>query len=260
MLLTGSPPPFKGPASSSYMPFAWESALKIGFWFVQLNWSGRMSDDKRNEGNLLANVLGLEALVDEISHVVADDGATEPTVLGPFWRENAPRRSMGDSIVSGIEAGDFTFMSGRVLDASTGEPVEKAVIDIWETAPNGKYEQQDPYQVDMNLRGLFTTGKDGTYSFYCLRPTTYSIPVDGPAGLLLQLLDRHTMRPAHIHFMIQAPGYKTIITELFDRRDKHVFDDSVFAVRNSLVVDFLPLEDNPKAQFQLQYDFKLAKA
>lgn len=219
-----------------------------------------MSDDKRNEGNLLANVLGLEALVDEISHVVADDGATEPTVLGPFWRENAPRRSMGDSIVSGIEAGDFTFMSGRVLDASTGEPVEKAVIDIWETAPNGKYEQQDPYQVDMNLRGLFTTGKDGTYSFYCLRPTTYSIPVDGPAGLLLQLLDRHTMRPAHIHFMIQAPGYKTIITELFDRRDKHVFDDSVFAVRNSLVVDFLPLEDNPKAQFQLQYDFKLAKA
>lgn len=218
-----------------------------------------MSDDKRNEGNLLANVLGLEALVDEISHVVAGDGATEPTVLGPFWRDNAPKRQMGDSIVSSIEDGDFTFMSGRVLDAGTGEPVESAIIDIWETAPNGKYEQQDPDQVDMNLRGLFTTGKDGTYNFYCLRPTTYSIPVDGPAGLLLQLLDRQTMRPAHIHFMIQAPGYKTIITELFDRRDKHVFDDSVFAVRNSLVVDFLPLEDDPNAQFQLQYDFKLAK-
>ena len=94
-------------------------------------------------------------------------------------------------------------------------PSNGAELDIWETAPNGKYEQQDPDQVDMNLRGRFRTGKDGEYSLYCLRPTTYAIPQDGPAGKLLRLLDRHPMRPAHIHCIVTAAGYKRLTTELF---------------------------------------------
>ena len=218
-----------------------------------------MSDDKRNEGTLLPNVLGLESRVDDITHKLAADDTTAPTVLGPFWRAGAPKRAMGETIVFGIEDGDHTWMHGTVTDAQTGKPIENACIDIWETAPNGKYEQQDENQIDMNLRGIFTTPKDGRYNLYCLRPTTYSIPTDGPAGKLLQLLDRHTMRPAHIHIMLTAPGYKTIITELFDQRDPHVYDDAVFAVKDGLIVDFVPRYGDPRAQFELEYNFKLAK-
>lgn len=149
-------------------------------------------------------------------------------------------------------------MHGRILDYNTGQPIPNAELDIWHTAPNGLYEQQDPNQIDFNLRGRFTTGPDGEYHFYCLRPTSYPIPSDGPAGRLLTLLDRHPMRPAHIHFIISAEGYKPVVTQVFDRRDKHIENDSVFAVKDSLVVDFLPKEGDPKAQFDLHYDFKLA--
>lgn len=206
---------------------------------------------------LLTDVLGSESLIDDIAQVLADDDATAPTALGPFWRSNAPRREMGDTIVFGIESGDHAFMHGTVTDARTGAPIANAELDVWETAPNGKYEQQDPEQIDMNLRGRFTTGPDGKYSLYCLRPTTYAIPDDGPAGDLLKLLNRHPMRPAHIHVIVGAPGYKNVVTELFDRQDKHVYDDAVFAVRESLIVDFVPREGDPKAQYEVRYDFKL---
>ena len=164
-----------------------------------------MSDDRRNEGQLLCDVIGLESLVDSITYQLASSATDAPTssaILGPFWRANAPYRQMGESIVHNIPDGDHTLMHGRVTDFITGEPIEGAELDVWHTAPNGLYEQQDENQVDFNLRGRFTTGKDGVYSFYCLRPTSYPIPYDGPAGKLLQLLDRHPMRPAHIHFIV----------------------------------------------------------
>lgn len=164
-----------------------------------------MSDDRRNEGQLLCDVIGLESLVDEITFRLASDAADMPTssaILGPFWRKDAPRYEMGSTIVHGIEDGDHTLMYGTVVDYLTGKPIEHAELDVWHTAPNGLYEQQDEKQVDFNLRGRFTTGKDGKYNFYCLRPTSYPIPFDGPAGKLLQLLDRHPMRPAHIHFIV----------------------------------------------------------
>lgn len=110
-----------------------------------------------------------------------------------------------------------------------------------------------------NLRGRFYTGADGKYSIYALRPTSYPVPYDGPAGKMLQLLDRHPMRPAHIHFILSAKGYKPLCTQIFDRRDKYITDDSVFAVKDSLIVDFRPKEGDPRAQFDLEYDFKLAK-
>jgi len=108
--------------------------------------------------------------------------------------------------------------------------------------------------VDMNLRGRFTTSMDGKYKFYCLRPTTYAILDDGPAGDLLELLNRHLMRPAHIHFIVSAPGYRSVVTELFDRQDKYVYDDAVFAVRVGLIVDFIPLQGDEKASYEAQYD------
>jgi len=139
----------------------------------------------------------------------------------------------------------------------TGQPIENAELDVWHTAPNGLYEQQDPNQPDMNLRGRFTTGPDGKYSFYCLRPTSYPIPFDGPAGKVLQLLDRQPMRPGHIHFIISAPGYRSLVTQVFDKRDKLIHNDVAFAVKDSLVVDFEPRKGDAKAQFELPYDFKL---
>ena len=166
-----------------------------------------MSTSSRNEGQLLCDVIGLESLVDEITYSLASTATPTPTttsILGPFWRANAPRRELGSSIVHGIPNGDHTFIHGTVTDCMTGKPIEGAELDVWHTAPNGLYEQQDEGQVDYNLRGRFTTGKDGRYAFYCLRPTSYPIPNDGPAGKLLELLDRHPMRPAHIHFIVSS--------------------------------------------------------
>jgi len=259
----------------------------------QVNAAGRMSDDKRNEGQLLCDVLGLESLVDEITYKLASDAVDEPTataILGPFYRHDAPQLPMGSCIVSSLpkevaDQGDRTWMHGTVTDFRTGRPIERAVVDVWHTAPNGLYEQQDPDQPEMNLRGRFTTGKDGKYDFYCLRPVPYPIPFDGPAGKVLQALDRHPMRPAHIHFIVglhlqrrhargetrnpsdastnmptqlTAPNYKPIVTQIFDRKSKYINDDAVFAVKDSLIVDFIPFQGDPNAEFELPYDFKLA--
>lgn len=166
-----------------------------------------MSTDRRNETQLLCDVFGLESLIDEITYkhlTNAGNGHTASAILGPFWRRDAPRRAMGSSIVHGIKNGNHTYVFGRILDHLTREPIEGAELDVWHTAPNGLYEQQDERQVDMNLRGRFLTGKNGRYDFYCLRPTSYPIPNDGPAGRLLQLMDRHPFRPAHIHFLVRS--------------------------------------------------------
>ncbi|KAF2476962.1 aromatic compound dioxygenase [Lindgomyces ingoldianus] len=244
--------------------FARENEITVDEWMAGLelmNEAGRMSNDRRNEGQLLCDIFGLESLVDEITYKLASDAKDEPTataILGPFWRKDAPMKKMGDTIVSGIESTDRTWMHGIVTDFTTGKPVEGAVLDVWHTAPNGLYEQQDPNQPDMNLRGRFTTGKDGKYNFYCLRPVPYPIPFDGPAGRVIQALGRHPYRPAHIHFILTAPGYKPIVTQIFDRNSKYIDDDAVFAVKDSLIVDFKPYQADPKADFELPYDFRMA--
>ncbi len=173
-----------------------------------------MSDDRRNEGLLLGDIIGLESLVDEITHRVRTNqtrtAATPTAILGPFWRRNAPRHEMGDCIVQGNTDGEKTFMCGSVRDCLSGTPIDGAGLDVWLTAPNGLYEQQDQKQPDMNLRGTFQTGPDGRYYFYCIRPTSYPIPDDGPAGRLLHLMDRHPMRPAHIHFIVGFPHFSSL--------------------------------------------------
>ncbi|KAI9727639.1 MAG: hypothetical protein M1828_005867 [Chrysothrix sp. TS-e1954] len=244
--------------------FCRENEITVDEWTQavdMINEAGEMSDDRRNEGQLVCDVLGIESLVDEITYTLADEADSLPTataILGPFWRKDAPRKKMGDSIVlNKIPDGDHTLMHGTVTDFVTGKPIEDAELDVWHTAPNGLYEQQDPDQPDWNLRGRFSTADDGRYNFYCLRPTSYPVPDDGPAGKILQLLDRHPYRPAHIHFIVSAKGYKPIVTQIFDRRDKYITNDSVFAVKDSLVVDFMPRDGDEKAQFELPYDFRL---
>jgi catechol 1,2-dioxygenase len=153
-----------------------------------------------------AAVVDLRRLVDEITYKKASeaaDVATQSAILGPFFRHDHPVREKGATISFDTpEDAEVAYMYGRVLDATTQKPIAGASIDVWEASTNGLYEQQDDKQKDCNLRGKFITDESGEYAFYCLRPTPYPIPYDGPAGKLLQLLDRHPYRPAHIHLIV----------------------------------------------------------
>ncbi|KAN0104558.1 aromatic compound dioxygenase [Hyaloscypha variabilis] len=244
--------------------FARENELTVDEWMAgveMINWAGKMSDDKRNEGQLMCDVIGLESLVDEITFnraAEATDAATASAILGPFFRHDAPVLENESTIVHGVDDGEITYMHGKVLDSVTKKPVAGAWIDVWQASTNGLYEQQDKDQVEHNLRGKFKTDDNGHYGFYCLRPTPYPIPFDGPAGKLLQLLDRHPYRPAHIHLIVQRDGYKPVTTQIFDRKGPYLEDDSVFAVKDSLLVDFTPLKGNSKATLELEYPIHLA--
>ena len=165
-----------------------------------------MSDTKRNEGVLLCDILGLESLVDEITYKLVSAAADEPTasaILGPFYRSNAPSLPNGGCIVSQAlnATGDRTWVHGSVTDFTTGKPIAGAVVDVWHAAPNGLYEQQDPDQPEMNLRGRFTTDAEGKYNFYCLRPPPYPIPFDGPSGRVLKALDRQSVSACAYSFL-----------------------------------------------------------
>ncbi|KAL4937666.1 hypothetical protein BDV06DRAFT_68258 [Aspergillus oleicola] len=251
--------------------FARENELTVDEWMagVQLiNWAGQMSDAKRNEGQLLCDVIGLESLVDEITYKLADEATDAPTataILGPFFRADTPFRSNGDNIVRTAPKppspkGEVAFMHGRVVDFTTKKPLVGAVVEVWQASTNGLYEQQDSEQEEFNLRGKFRTDNEGRYSFYCLRPTPYPVPDDGPAGKVLKMMDRHPFRPAHIHIIATNDGYKPLTTQIFDRNDPYLTNDSVFAVKDSLVVDFVERKNDPQAGIELEYDVRLVPA
>ncbi|KAB8078253.1 Intradiol ring-cleavage dioxygenase [Aspergillus leporis] len=245
--------------------FARENEVTVEEWMagVQLmNWAGQMSNDKRNEGQLVCDVIGLESLVDEITFKLAEEAEDAPTataILGPFFRADTPYRQNGANIVKDIPDGEMAFMHGRVIDFDTKKPLVGATVEVWQAATNGLYEQQDPNQEEFNLRGKFKTDEEGRYYFYCLRPTPYPVPDDGPAGKLLKLMDRHPFRPAHIHIIATCDGYKPLTTQIFDRKDQYLTNDSVFAVKDSLIVDFVPRKDDPQAGLELNYDVKLVE-
>ncbi|RKU41379.1 hypothetical protein DL546_003947 [Coniochaeta pulveracea] len=247
--------------------FARETQLTMDEWMMgvdMINWAGKMSTDRRNEGQLLCDVIGLESLVDNITYNVAANSGkpvTASAILGPFWRADTPTRPNGSSISFDTpEDGQVAFMHGKVTCAETGKPIANAVVDIWQASTNGLYEQQDPQQQEHNLRGKFVTNENGEYSLYCLRPTPYPIPNDGPAGKLLSLLHRHEWRPAHIHLIIIADNYKPVTTQIFDEDSKYLDDDSVFAVKSGLTVKFVERKGDPKAKLELEYNIALAPA
>jgi len=199
--------------------------------------TGQKCDADRQEFILLSDVLGVSMLVDAINHRKSA-GATESTVLGPFYVEGAPELPHGSDLAHG-GPGEPAEVSGRVLTPS-GKPIAGAVLDVWQTAPNGFYSTQDPDQDRFNLRGRFKTGADGAFSFRTIKPTSYPVPTDGPVGAILNAMGRHPMRPAHIHFIVTAPGYERLTTHLFAEGDPYLDSDVVFGVKNSLVVDFKP--------------------
>ncbi|KAL7935782.1 Intradiol ring-cleavage dioxygenase [Trichoderma chlorosporum] len=233
----------------------------IGVEFI--NSVGQISTPIRNEGHRVSDILGLESLVDEIANKIVTKEGISPTSnvpLGPFWSPNAPFRALGDSIIQDpVPGGRVTYMHGRLTDMETGKPIEGAVFDIWQASANGKYDFQDPdNQSPNNLRGKFRSDENGEYYWYCYHPTPYSLPTDGPAGVLLDLMDRSPMRPAHIHLMITHPDYATIIHQIYPSTDPHLGIDSVFAVKDDLVVDFKSKKDDPKAELDLEHNITMS--
>jgi catechol 1,2-dioxygenase len=199
---------------------------------------GRLSTDTHNEVVLMAGSLGVSSLVCLLNN--GDDGNTETSqsLLGPFWRLRSPRVENGGSIVRSDTPGAPLFVNAHVVDKA-GNPLAGAEVDIWHASPVGLYENQDPGQADMNLRGKFTTDANGRFWFRSVMMTGYPIPTDGVVGRLLKLQDRHPYRPAHLHALIFKPGFKTLISQVYDPADPHIDSDVQFGVTRALIGDFV---------------------
>jgi hydroxyquinol 1,2-dioxygenase len=199
---------------------------------------GQLSNAKHNEVVLMSGSLGFSALVCLLNN--GNNGQTETTanLLGPFWRLNSPRTENGGSIVRSPTPGPELFVNCLVKDQK-GNPVAGAEVDIWHSSPEGFYEQQDPNQADMNLRGKFVTDATGHFGFRSVKPAGYPIPVDGPVGDLLRAAKRHNFRPAHLHFLILKEGFKTMISQIYVQDDDKLETDVQFGVTRALIGDFV---------------------
>jgi len=199
---------------------------------------GQLTTPSHNEVVLVAGSFGLSSLVCLLNN--GDQGQTETTanLMGPFWRMNSPTVENGGSIVRSETAGEPVFVDAWVRDRE-GKPVSGAEVDVWQASGEGFYENQDPAQADMNLRGKFTTDDQGHIWFRTIKPLGYPIPVSGVAGELLRAQGRHNMRPAHIHFMIYKPGYKTQFSQVYSSDDPHLETDVQFGVTRALVADYV---------------------
>jgi protocatechuate 3,4-dioxygenase beta subunit len=218
----------------------WQQAVEF------LTATGHKCDGTRQEFIMLSDVLGVSMLVETINHRAAG-GATESTVTGPFHVVDSPPRDLGDDI-SLPGSGDPCLISGQVTGPA-GEPVPGALIDVWQADAEGFYDVQmpDPAAVG-SLRGLFTADGEGRFWFRTIVPRYYPIPVDGPVGRLLEAMARHPYRPAHIHFMVKAPGYAAVTTHLFVADSPYLDSDAVFGVKESLVRAFPWVDDPDRAK------------
>lgn len=248
--------------------FVREVELTEAEWFEGIRFltaTGQKCDDVRQEFILLSDVLGVSMLVDAVNHRYPA-GATETTVFGPFFRENAPDTPAWGDISPGLP-GTPCFVSGRVTDTQ-GRPLAGAQIDVWQSdGKDGLYDVQVEGQPWYG-RGRIRTDEDGRYAFRTVQPVYYSIPADGPVGGLLNRLKRHTWRPAHIHTMVRCEGHHPVTTHLFVNGDEYLDSDAVFGVKDSLIVDFVAHEPGPTPDggssdspfTTVEYDFALTPA
>jgi hydroxyquinol 1,2-dioxygenase len=237
--------------------FVRDVELSEAEWLQGINFltaTGQKCDADRQEYILLSDVLGVSMLVDALNHR-KPTGATESTVLGPFYVEGAPELPNGANICKS-GGGEPTEVRGRVLTLD-GKPIAGAALDVWQTAANSLYSSQDPAQERYNMRGRFRSDADGRYWFRTVKPVSYPVPTDGPVGKILNAMGRHPMRPAHIHFIVSAPGCETVATHIFAKGDRYLDSDVVFAVKNSLIADFRPKADGT---LEVNYDFALKPA
>ena len=236
-------------------------------WFEAIQFLtkvGHACNDWRQEFILLSDSLGVSMLVDAINNR-KPSGASESTVLGPFHVDDAPELPMGADICLD-QKGEPMLVRGRIT-GTDGQPIANAKIDVWQANDEGFYDvQQKGLQPDFNLRGVFRTGADGTYHFKGVKPKYYPIPDDGPVGQMLTQLGRHPYRPAHLHYILEADGFDTLITHIFDPDDPYIHSDAVFGVKESLLAKFDLIEDPARISaagfdrpyYEVLHDFVLA--
>lgn len=240
--------------------FAREIHLTQAEWDIAVDFltkTGQICSGERQEFILLSDVLGFSMLVDAINNR-RPPGATENTVLGPFHVADAPVRQMGETICLDGK-GETCLFEGKVIDIH-GRPVEGACVDVWSDNADGFYDVQQPgVQPRWNNRGRFFTGPDGAYRFRGIKPTSYPIPNDGPVGKMLGRLGRHPYRPAHMHFIVSAPGFQKVVTHTFVGDDPYITSDAVFGVKGTLVAPYERLQ-GAETQWRSPYDFVLTPA
>jgi len=241
--------------------FAREVKLTEAEWFKGIEFltaAGHITDDKRQEFILLSDTLGLSTLVNTLHDKTALEQGTHTSLLGPFFRENTPRFEHGAQIGSDTSTGEIVLW-GRVTNVD-GEPLPNALVTVWQTAASGSYDMQVAPDKD-DYRGAFVTAADGSYLLKSVRPRGYYIPMDGPVGDMIAAQGRHGMRPAHIHFLIGAVGYRELVTALYPAGDPHLADDVVFGASGDLVAHVkakdpaCPIQGLPSIRF----DFTLSR-
>ncbi len=205
---------------------------------------GKLTTESHNEVVLISGSLGVSALVCLLNNGANGARETTANLLGPFWRMESPRTENGASIVRSPTPGAPLFVDAWVKDEA-GQPVAGAEVDVWHTSSEGYYENQDPLQADMNLRGKFTTDANGHIAFRSVKPAGYPIPVNGPVGDLLRAQGRHNMRPAHVHFLIAKPGFKTQFSQVYSSDDPNLETDVQFAVTRALIGRYVLHEGAP---------------
>ena len=224
---------------------------------------GRHTTDSHNEAVLMSGSLGFSTLICLLNNGNNGQTETAANLLGPFWRMNSPRTQNGGSIVRSPTPGPALFVNARVVDGA-GRPVAGAEVDVWHSSPEGFYEQQDPQQADMNLRGKFTTDAAGAFGFRSVKPAGYPIPIDGPVGEFVRATQRHHYRPAHLHFLIYKPGFKTLISQVYVNDDERLESDVQFGVTRALIGNYVrhdagpaPAPDVDGPWYSLDYTFPL---
>jgi hydroxyquinol 1,2-dioxygenase len=248
--------------------FVREVELSEAEWMTAIRFLtrvGQACNDKRQEFILMSDTLGVSILVDAINHR-QPSGAVESTVLGPFYWEGAPELPLGADIANGAK-GEPAFYSGRLLTLE-GEPIAGGMLDVWSGDGEGTYDMQMPGQDEMLCRGKFRTDTEGRYWFRSIHPVYYPVPTDGPVGDMLRKMGRHPNRPGHIHMIVSAPGYQTVATHLFVKDAPYLDSDAVFAVKDSLIVEFERHEPGRTPDgavmdvpfYTCEYDFRLAPA
>jgi catechol 1,2-dioxygenase len=217
---------------------------------------GQQTTDSHNEVVLMAGSLGMSTLVCLLNN--GDGGATETqaNMLGPFWRDDQPLVEDGGTLLRSPTPGVPLAVRVRLQDRN-GAPVAGAEVDVWHSSPEGLYENQDPAQAEMNLRGRFISDAEGKFSFTTVMPAGYPIPDDGPVGELLRLAGRHKFRPAHLHFMIYKPGFKTLISQLYVGGDPNLDTDVQFGVTRALIGGFVRHEKAGADSYSLDQVFTL---
>jgi len=228
-----------------------------------VNEIGGLSNDTHNEAVLMSGSLGLSSLVCLLNNGDGGQAETSQSLLGPFWRLNAPRIENGGTIVRSDTPGEPLLVTGRVVDRDR-RPVAGAEVDVWHASPVGLYEHQDAEQAEMNLRGKLTTDDDGIFRFWTVRMTGYPIPTHGVVGRLLEAQDRHPYRPAHLHALIVKEGFRVLISQVYDPSDPHLDTDVQFGVTRTLLGDFTrheePLEPGGPAPWcSLDYTYVMER-